>query len=76
VVATYLTKGPAEILVDSACGELVPVANPESLAAAIARALDKPAPPQLLRDRAADFSIERAVDNYAALALTAQQPAP
>jgi len=76
VVATDCPSGPAEILVDPACGELVPVANPELLAAAISRALDKPPPPQVLRARAADFSIERAVDNYAALALTSQQPVP
>lgn len=80
VVATDCRSGPAEILVGGRFGELVPVADPPALAAAILRTLERPPSPQALRVRAGDFSIERAVDRYADLALgsgvaAAQQPA-
>ncbi|MGH6930237.1 MAG: glycosyltransferase, partial [Dongiaceae bacterium] len=69
VVATDCRSGPAEILVDGRLGGLVPVRNPADLAAAILQTLERPPSPQALRARAADFSIERAVDRYADLAL-------
>jgi glycosyltransferase involved in cell wall biosynthesis len=69
VVATDCQSGPAEILVGGHLGELVPVADPASLAAAILRTLERPPSPQALRLRAHDFSIGRAVDRYAELLL-------
>jgi glycosyltransferase involved in cell wall biosynthesis len=71
VVATDCRSGPDEILVGGRFGELVPVADPAALAAAILRTLERPPPAQALRARAGDFSIERAVDHYAGLALGA-----
>jgi glycosyltransferase involved in cell wall biosynthesis len=68
VVATDCRSGPAEILVGGRFGELVPVGDAAALAAAILRTLERPSP-QALRVRAGDFSIERAVDRYADLAL-------
>lgn len=72
VVATDCRSGPAEILRDGRFGELVPVGDPQALAAAIERTLQRPASPQALRVRAGDFSIERAVDRYADLAFGAR----
>jgi glycosyltransferase involved in cell wall biosynthesis len=69
VVATDCRSGPAEILVGGRFGELVPVGDAAALAAAILRTLERPSPSQALRVRAGDFSIERAVDRYADLAL-------
>jgi glycosyltransferase involved in cell wall biosynthesis len=68
VVATDCRSGPAEILRGGRFGELVPVGDPQALAAAIERTLQRPASPQALRVRAGDFSIERAVDRYGDLA--------
>jgi glycosyltransferase involved in cell wall biosynthesis len=70
VVATDCRSGPADILAGGRFGELVPVADPAALAAAILRTLERP-PPPALRTRADDFSIERAVDRYADLAIGA-----
>ena len=69
VVATDCRSGPADILVGGRFGELVPVADPTALAAAILRTLDRPPPPAALRRRAADFSIENALDRYADIAI-------
>jgi glycosyltransferase involved in cell wall biosynthesis len=69
VVATDCPSGPAEILVGGRFGDLVPVNDPAALAAAILRTLDAPPSPRALRGRADDFSIERAVDRYADVAL-------
>jgi glycosyltransferase involved in cell wall biosynthesis len=69
VVATDCRSGPADILVGGRFGELVPVADPAALAAAILRTLERPPSPPALRLRAGDFSIDHAVDRYADLAV-------
>jgi glycosyltransferase involved in cell wall biosynthesis len=75
VVATDCESGPADILLGGRFGDLVPVADPAALAVAILRTLDKPPSPRALRDRADDFSVERAVDRYADIALGAREAA-
>lgn len=72
VVATDCESGPADILLGGRFGDLVPVADPAALAAAILRTLDRPPSPRALRARADDFSVERAVDGYADVAFGAR----
>lgn len=62
VASTDCPAGPAEILEDSSL--LAPVGNPEALAQAILRTLDRPADKAALRARAARFSMERAIEEY------------
>ncbi len=64
VVATDCPSGPAEILDHGRYGALVPIGQPEALAAAIAAILANPAPPRSLQARAAQFGMEAAVDAY------------
>ena len=67
VVSTDCPFGPAEILEDGRWGELVPVGDPEALAAAMSRGLDTPPGRDALRERAKFFGIERAAARYEAL---------
>ena len=69
VVSTDCPFGPREILEEGRFGPLVPVGDSEALAAAMVRVLDAPPSRNLLRERAALFSIDRAVDRYEALLL-------
>ena len=69
VVSTDCPFGPREILEGGKLGPLVPVGDSEALAAAMARTLDEPPRRDKLRERAAWFSIDRAVDRYEALLL-------
>jgi glycosyltransferase involved in cell wall biosynthesis len=64
VVSTDCPSGPAEILENGKYGILVPVGDHVALAEAIEAALDAPHDPQRMRARAADFSVNRAVDDY------------
>lgn len=64
VVSTDCPFGPNEILEGGRFGELVPVRDPAALAGAMERALDAPPRPDALRERAAFFGIETAVDRY------------
>jgi glycosyltransferase involved in cell wall biosynthesis len=64
VVATDCPSGPDEILESGRHGRLVPVGDDAALAAAISATLREPPRAQQLRSRAADFSVERAVDRY------------
>lgn len=64
VVSTDCPSGPREILADGKYGELVPVRNPEALATAIDRILDRPPNRRLLVERAAFFSAERSARQY------------
>jgi glycosyltransferase involved in cell wall biosynthesis len=66
VVATNC-GGPAEILVASAHGMLVPVGDVEALAGALADALADPGDPAPRQARAREFSLEMARDHYDAL---------
>ena len=69
VVSTDCPFGPREILEEGRFGPLVPVGDPEALAAAMVRVLDAPPSRNVLRERGAWFSIDRAVDRYEALLL-------
>jgi glycosyltransferase involved in cell wall biosynthesis len=64
VVSTDCPSGPAEILEGGRYGELVPVGDDAALAAALLRALDAPPARAALRARAAQFSLEAAVERY------------
>lgn len=67
VVSTDCPTGPAEILETGRWGPLVSVGDAVGLAAAIERTLDSPPPRATLIARAADFSLDRAVDCYLGL---------
>ena len=69
VVSTDCPFGPREILEDGRFGTLVPVGDAEALASAMDRALMEPPGSVTLRERAAFFSTERAVDRYEELLL-------
>ena len=69
VVSTDCPFGPREILEEGRFGPLVPVGDSEALAAAMVRVLDAPPSRNVLRERSALFSIDRAVDRYEALLL-------
>ena len=69
VVSTDCPYGPREILEDCRYGALVPVGDPEALAAAMDRTLSEPPRREALRERASFFSTERAVDQYEKLLL-------
>lgn len=64
VVATDCPSGPREILEDGKWGRLVPVGDEEALAEAMEKSLDEEHDPDHLRQRAMDFSVDKAVDNY------------
>jgi len=63
-VSTDCPGGAAEILANGLYGMLVPVGDDKALAEAILATLDTPPAPELLRKRAAQFSIEKAVNQY------------
>ncbi|QQP91082.1 glycosyltransferase [Skermanella sp. TT6] len=63
-VSTDCPSGPREILEDGRLGGLVPVGDSEALAHAIEQGLDNPVPADLLRAKAEEFTVERAVDRY------------
>jgi glycosyltransferase involved in cell wall biosynthesis len=64
VVSTDCPSGPAEILENGRHGRLVPVGDDAALADAILATLQEAPRAQQLQARAADFSVERAVDRY------------
>ena len=64
VVSTDCPRGPREILEEGRWGPLVRVGDAVGLGAAIARVLDQPPPGESLAARAAEFSLDRAVDAY------------
>jgi glycosyltransferase involved in cell wall biosynthesis len=64
VVATDCPSGPAEILENGRYGRLVPVGDPQALAAAMAASLAGTPDREFLRARGAEFSVERAADQY------------
>jgi glycosyltransferase involved in cell wall biosynthesis len=67
VVSTDCPSGPAEILEGGRYGALVPVGDVEAMAKAIHAALDGTHDPELLKTRAAEFSLERAAERYLAV---------
>ena len=74
VVSTDCRYGPREILEDGRLGELVSVGDSRALAEAMHRTLTTPRNPDVLRERAAFFDVDRAVEQYEALLL--DQPSP
>lgn len=56
--------GPAEILKGGELGALVPVGDPDAMAAALMRALRDPGDPARWRARAGEFSVDRILDEY------------
>src|SRR5690606_22847420 len=64
VVSTACPSGPDEILDNGRYGRLVPMDDVDALATAMAETLERPPPSDLLRGRAAAFSVDRAVDAY------------
>ena len=69
VVSTDCPFGPREILEDGKFGALVPVGDPAALSDAMDWALNEPRRSDALRERAAFFSADRAVDQYEKLLL-------
>jgi glycosyltransferase involved in cell wall biosynthesis len=63
VVSTDCPSGPAEILENGKWGKLVPVGDEVAMAEAMAATLDVNEHPDVVR-RAAEFSVDRAVDEY------------
>lgn len=64
VVSTDCNYGPAEILENGKYGKLVPVKNPEMLAAAIEETLKNPPDREMLRQRSLDFTAEVSAERY------------
>jgi len=64
VVSTDCPGGSKEILADGQFGTLVAVGDATGMADAIRAQLDNPADKDVLRQRAEDFSVDRAVGNY------------
>ncbi len=64
VVSTDCPFGPREILQFGRYGTLVPADDPAALASAIEAALDRPVERAALRQRAMDYTAERAADDF------------
>jgi glycosyltransferase involved in cell wall biosynthesis len=64
VVSTDCPSGPAEILQDGVFGRLAAVGDSRSLADAMLQTLQEPSAPARARQRALEFSVERAVEHY------------
>ncbi len=67
VVSTDCPSGPSEILAGGEYGELVPVGDPTLLKNALIRTLSKRVDEELLKNRASDFSTQKAATRYEAL---------
>ncbi len=76
VVSTNCPSGPDEILDGGRFGPLVPVGDPTALAKAILDTLDAPRDPEKLRQRASEFSVERAIDRYLEVLLAVAESSP
>ena len=64
VVSTDCPSGPFELLDGGRYGRLVPVQDPDAMAAAILESLEAPHDKAALRARAALFDFERSVEGY------------
>jgi glycosyltransferase involved in cell wall biosynthesis len=73
VVATDCPGGSAEVLCGGQYGSLVPVGEPDILASRIEATLSSPPDPDTLCERAADFTVDAAVDEYLRLGKNADR---
>lgn len=73
VVSTDCPSGPREILCDGKFGRLVPVGDPAALATAMTESLASFHDHATLIQRAKDFSIDKAVDQYEVLLFSTTQ---
>ena len=64
IVSTDCPSGPAEILDGGKYGTLVPMRDAAALAEGLLGALQAPIAPDVLRQRAQEFSVDRVVDQY------------
>jgi glycosyltransferase involved in cell wall biosynthesis len=64
VVSTDCPSGPREILEDGKYGYLVPVGDPYALAEAIVQTISTPMNEEILKIRALDFSVSKAIADY------------
>jgi len=64
VVSTACESGPAEVLADGKYGQLVSVGDSENMAQAIIDTLESPPNLEMLKQRASEFSLDRAVSAY------------
>lgn len=64
VVATDCPFGPREILEGGKYGRLVPMGNHQAFASALEETIDAPPDPELLRGRAADFTVSASLAGY------------
>ncbi len=64
LVSTDCESGPAEILANGIYGKLVAVGDVKGMAEAILNTLDSPLDSEVLRQRATEFSLEKAVAQY------------
>lgn len=64
VVATDCPSGPAEILADGAYGRLVPMGDPDAMAAALGAAMDDPPDAERLREAVVRFHSGRIAEAY------------
>ncbi|MDK3158261.1 glycosyltransferase [Kamptonema cortianum] len=64
VVSTDCESGPREILINGQYGPLVPIGDVTAMAEAIAKTLDSPVNSTSLKQRALDFSLEKAIAQY------------
>lgn len=64
VVATNCPSGPSTILEDGLHGPLVPMADPEALAAGILQALETPVPARQLRQAVSEYTIDASTQRY------------
>ena len=74
VVSTNCQTGPAEILDHGKYGYLVPVNDIDKLTEGILYALEHPMDPDLLRERAAMFSVPKITDDYLQVVFPDIQP--
>jgi glycosyltransferase involved in cell wall biosynthesis len=75
VVSTDCRSGPRELLEDGRYGELVPVGDPQQLAAGVLRALDSAPAREAMMARAADFDVDAVARRYEALMFGQDAPA-
>lgn len=64
VVATDCPSGPRELLRGGEVAPLVPMKNPEAMAAAILRVLENPPDPERLRGAVSDYTVENSARRY------------